>query len=109
VHYKHLYLTYTLLVSAILGFVLLFPFPFNDRYTCIYHRIQGNTETEIHSAHTLSTEHVHATPGNSTPELLDAYLERFAFLWWGFIALAVYALYDLNKQNSKNIYIGGNK
>lgn len=101
---KHLYSAYTLLVLAILGFVLLFPFPFNNRYTCIYHRMQDNVATFEPAGHHATSEH-----GHGVPELLDAYLDRFAFFWWGFIALAIFAFYDLKKQLYKEHSHGGNK
>lgn len=115
---RKFYLAVIILITA-LGSVLFFPMNIGGRYTCFYHRIFNASHPVFGASVSAHTHHrVENSPGsddnhnngqeNMSPSdhdssLLDAYLNFYAFIWWGsvgLLALFIYLFFKL-KRNVK--------
>jgi hypothetical protein len=106
-----------LIVTAVLGSVLFFPMNIGGRYTCFYHRIfeashpvfGANVPAHAHSRvqnysepnknHNNGKEEMNTSLHDSP--LLDAYLNSYAFIWWGSVGVLAFCLYIFFKLRRK--------
>lgn len=109
------------MISLIAAFGTIFFFPMNigGKYTCFYHRVfnqehpavekfvpaapqtvsQKETAAKNSSAAGQDQEHISSHEHGSV--LLEKYLTKYAFFWWGSfgtLALGVYLLYRLKRN-----------
>jgi hypothetical protein len=84
-----------LVVIGLLGTVCFFPMDINSTYTCLFHQyfFDGVHDHSLH-VHNSSMEGMQS---HNSP-LLDYYIIRFGFLWWGSIAVFVLGLYAVRKK-----------
>lgn len=101
-----------LLLLGITGTILFFPFNFNNRYTCLYHRLFAPSEPVMNTvsggheqaelSQNISDEH--AGHLHHSGQLIPHYLHHFAFLWWGSLLLLACCIFIYRKKNlSKTI------
>ena len=85
----------TLIVIGLLGTICFFPVSINSTYTCLFHQFffDGIRDHSLH-VHNSSMEGMQS---HDSP-LLDYYIIRFAFLWWGSIAAFAFGLYAAKKK-----------
>jgi|GEM_PF-3091320 hypothetical protein len=90
-----------LLLVGILGAVLFFPFNYEDRYTCLYHRFSDRGESALNRSLTGTIQrrdgdHAHQHMGdihslransNDTEDLVRRYVFPFGLFWWGSLAI----------------------
>ncbi len=77
-------LWWILVILGVLGGILFFPWPVGNSFTCLFHRFAM-------PAQSVGTHH----PGH---QLVDFYIQRFSFVWWGSLLLIVSGIYLLTKK-----------
>jgi hypothetical protein len=103
---KKMYLGMIILIAAS-GSLLFFPMNIGGHYTCFYHRLFDPPQTEsgfrasINIQDNSSNDNADQVSGNDHSALLDNYLHRYAFIWWGSIVVLTLALYLFRKYKRK--------
>ena len=97
-----------IIVIAILGSTLFFPVNIDGRYTCFYHRLFDSPQaaSTVPGADkykpNFSDQHENMPFSYHQSLLLQHYLHRYAFLWWG--SVSVLALYIfIHRKKKKNL------
>ena len=73
-----------LIFLGIVGGILFFPVPIECEFTCLFHRMVMPTQ---------------AVPcGHHDSQMVDYYVNRFGYFWWGSLFLAAAAIYQLTKM-----------
>lgn len=88
-----------LLVIAAFGGLMFFPIQLSDGYTCFYHRIfdpENPVDQHTHEHSDMLTEDHHSIG------LMDVYMDKYAFLWWGSLGLIAYCIFRLRKEKTVN-------
>ncbi len=121
---KKVYLSMILLITSA-GAVFFFPMNIGGQYTCFFHRIfdhghpvsefpvtSDHGETHVNSSSTTHQDmNNHAggmdisETGHHSSELLDNYLQKYAFPWWasiGLLALCIYLLLKIKGNITEN-------
>ncbi|WP_456443493.1 hypothetical protein [Caldithrix abyssi] len=79
---------WTMILLGILGGILFFPLPIDGKFTCFFHRMALPSQTIAAEDH--------------GKQLVDYYVHRFSFFWWGSLLLVSAGIYLLNKKNNLN-------
>jgi len=95
------------LIAGITGAVVFFPFNFNDRYTCLYHRVcnpaQPVSSTPHHRHQAAAPENIlDANPAGhhlAANSLIPHYLNHFAFFWWASLLVVGLWLFLFKRKN----------
>ncbi len=100
-----------------LGAVLFFPLPLENHYTCLYHRLLQSEQRvkapEDESAgqrrqnRPLDRDTQDAGVHEHHPQLLNHYLNGYAFLWWTSLLLLAAAFFKLKRMHSTHTFNGG--
>jgi hypothetical protein len=88
-----------IILLATSGSILFFPINIGGRYTCFYHRIfdpyQLSSDHDV--SHTIQDnipgQETHTESSHQHSDLLDNYLHRYAFIWWGSVGLLALGIY----------------
>lgn len=92
-----IFLGAVLVAVGLLGTVCFFPMNINSTYTCLFHQffVEGIHDHSSHiQSNSIEGKHSHDSP------LLNYYLVRFGFLWWGSISLFVVGFYTIKKKSN---------
>ena len=123
---KKLYISYSLIALGLIGGFLFFPFNFDDRYTCVYHRMmhrsprpqnhhlpQADTGRKNRTTFPSMRRHmamermgIQQKEWKNQPiiwqkgdvKLLGRYIFPFGIIWWMSIVLLVFGCYELKKH-----------
>lgn len=102
-----------LFTLALAGGIFFMPMQLNGKYTCFYHRLIDKNQpvSANHAGNGVMQSKNKSRPGEALPnmhshgdDMVEMYISRYAFFWWGSIALLAFVVYVLNiaRHRSKN-------
>jgi hypothetical protein len=96
---------FLLFLLGLAGGIFFMPMQINGRYTCFYHRMfdAGKPVTSRSTASgKMESNQKGRRPGEAFPErhthdddMVEMYINRYAFFWWSSMALLIYCLFRL--------------
>ena len=82
-----------MIVAGVAGTVFFFPFPLNNQYTCLYHRMCQSHFSRMCPGKPAIAEKDRTTAAEA---LLHLYIRKYALVWWGSILLLFGAVYIIS-------------
>ena len=97
-----------LLFLALAGGIFFMPMQLNGRYTCFYHRLIDKNQpvSTNHAGNGVMQLKNKRGPGEALPDMhshgddmVEMYISRYAFFWWGSIGLLIYCILRLRSKH----------